>query len=120
MRRVKAKTSASSAESGILRGWPAIAKFLSQPVSVAQRWGKTGMPVKRQGRFVTAVPDELNRWLGREAGGEPLHVAVAESDLAAELKRGLAYIRKQRTSAKTSQKMIYKADPAKLASTDKP
>lgn len=98
MRRVKAKTSASSAESGILRG--SIAKFLSQPVSVAQRWGKTGMPVKRQGRFVTAVPDELNSWLGWEAGGEPLHVAVAESDLAAELKRGLAYIRKQRITSK--------------------
>ena len=100
MRRVKAKTSASSAESGILKGWPAIAKFLSQPISVAQRWGKTGMPVTKQGRFVTAVPDELNSWLGREAGGEPLHVAVAESDLAAELKRGLAYVRKQRTPAK--------------------
>jgi len=99
MRRVKSKTSASSAERGVLKGWPAIAKFLGQPVSVAQRWGKTGMPVRKQGRFVTALQEELNSWLGREAGGEPLHLAVPESDLAAELKRGLTYVRKQRSSA---------------------
>lgn len=102
-RRTTSKITASSAASGILKGWPEIAKFLSQPISVAQRWGKTGMPVKKQGRFVTAVPDELNSWLGREAGGEPLHVAVADSDLSAELKRGLAYVRKQRAPAKKSQ-----------------
>jgi len=104
MRRVKSKTSASSAERGVLKGWPAIAKFLGQPVSVAQRWGKTGMPVKKQGRFVTALQEELNSWLGREAGGEPLHLAVPESDLAAELKRGLTYVRKQRSSAKKSKR----------------
>ncbi len=104
MGRVKTKTSASLAERGILKGWPAIAKFLGQPVSVAQGWGKTGMPVKKQGRFVTALQEELNSWLGREAGGEPLHVAVPESDLAAELKRGLTYVRKQRSSAKKSKR----------------
>jgi len=66
---------------------------LGQPISVAQRWAKNGMQVTRQGRFVIATPDELNKWLGREAGGEPLHVATPEVDLAAELKRGLAYVR---------------------------
>jgi hypothetical protein len=76
-----------------LKGWQQIAEFLGQPVSVAQRWAKTGMPAQRQGRFVTANPDELNKWLGREAGGEPLHVATPEADLSAELKRGLAYVR---------------------------
>jgi len=54
------------------------------------------MPMTRQGRFVTATPDELNKWLGREAGGEPLHVATPESDLAAELNRGLAFVRQQK------------------------
>jgi hypothetical protein len=33
------------------------------------------MPVKREGRFVTTSPAELNRWLGRESG-EPVHVAT--------------------------------------------
>ena len=53
------------------------------------------MPVKRQGRFVTASPEELNNWLGREAG-EPVHVAAEDTDLSAELKRGL-YNRRGKT-----------------------
>jgi hypothetical protein len=67
-------------------------KFLGQPVSVAQTWAKTGMPVARQGRLVVASPEELNKWLGRESG-EPVHVATEEADLSSELKRGLAYVR---------------------------
>jgi len=39
-----------------LTGWQQITDFLGQPISVAQRWAKNGMPVKRQGRFVTASP----------------------------------------------------------------
>jgi len=50
-----------------------------------------GMPVARNGRFVPASASELDRWLGRESG-EPVHVATTEADLAAELKRGLAYV----------------------------
>jgi hypothetical protein len=57
---------------------------------------KTGMPITRQGRYVTATPEKLNAWLGHEAGGEPLHVATPEVDLAAELKRGLAYVKDQK------------------------
>ena len=53
------------------------------------------MPVKRDGRFVIATPEELNRWLGREASGEPLRVATEQSDLVPELKRGLRFIRKR-------------------------
>ena len=82
----------SNAQPESLKGWAKIAEFLGQPVSVAQRWTQDGMPVQRAGRFVVATPEELNRWLGRELG-EPVHVATAEADLAAELKRGLAYIR---------------------------
>ena len=87
-----------------LIGWQQIAEFLSQPVSVAQRWAKTGMPVTRHGRFVTSTPEELNQWLGREAGGEPLHVATPEADLSAELKRGLAYVRREKDSAHVERK----------------
>lgn len=74
-----------------LRGWTAIAKFLGQPVAVAQRWAKDGMPVQRNGRSMTACPDELSRWLGQEAGaGEPVHVAQEhDEDLLKELRRGL-------------------------------
>jgi len=79
-----------------LKGWQQISAFLSQPVSVAQRWAKDGMPLKRQGRFVTATPEELNKWLGRELGGEPLQVATANLDLSKELKRGLAFVRQQK------------------------
>ena len=79
----------------VLKGWQQIAAFLGQPVSVAQRWAKDGMPVKRQGRFVTTSPAELNQWLGRESG-EPVQVATDATDLSAELKRGLTYVRRER------------------------
>ena len=95
----KKKSSRKEASSGAieteaLKGWQQIAHFLGQPVSVAQRWAKTGMPVTRSGRYVTAVPDKLNAWLGREAGGEPVHVATEVGDLSAELKRGLSFVRR--------------------------
>src|SRR5437016_9181049 len=53
-----------------LKGWTAVAKFLSQPVSTAQRWANEGMPVTRIGRYVAASPAELERWLTREAGAK--------------------------------------------------
>jgi hypothetical protein len=53
-------------ESDSLKGSQQIATFLGQPLSVAQRWAKFGMPVTREGRCVYASPKELNRWLGRE------------------------------------------------------
>jgi hypothetical protein len=57
------------------------------------------MPVRREGRFVVTSPEELNKWLGKEVGGEPLHVATPDVDLSAELKRGLAFVtgRKRRS-----------------------
>ena len=39
-----------------LKGWTAIAKFLSQPTSTVQRWANEGMPVTRIGRYVAASP----------------------------------------------------------------
>jgi hypothetical protein len=77
-----------------LKGWQQIAAFLGQPVSVAQRWAKSGMPVSREGRQILATPQELNTWLGRESAGEPVQIATEDTDLGSELKRGLSYVRK--------------------------
>ena len=61
------------------------------------------MPITREGRFIIATPEELNQWLGREAGGESLHVATPETDLSAELKRGLAYVRAEKGRRRASK-----------------
>jgi hypothetical protein len=82
-------------QAGVLKGWSAIAEFLGEPVSVVQRWGRTGMPVSRQGRSVVTSPDELNAWLGRETG-KPVHIVTPEADLTAELKRGLSAVRREK------------------------
>src|SRR2546423_15606623 len=79
-----------------LKGWQQIASFLGQPVNVAQRWAKSGMPIVRVGRVVAASAADLNSWLGREAGGEPLHVATEQGDLSADLKRGLSYLKRHK------------------------
>ena len=79
----------------LLKGWQQIAAFLGMPISAAQRWAKSGMPVTREGRRVQASPEELNRWLGQEVS-EPVQIANGSSDLSAELERGLSYVRKQR------------------------
>jgi hypothetical protein len=78
---------------GPLKGWAQIANFLGLPVSAAQRWAKSGMPVKREGRRVEASPEELNLWLGREMA-EPVHIATESADLSSELRRGLSYVKK--------------------------
>jgi hypothetical protein len=69
--------------------------FLGHPAAVVQRWASEGMPVRRQGRFVTTTQEELNAWPGRESG-KSVHVASADTDLAAELKRGLAFVRREK------------------------
>jgi hypothetical protein len=84
-------------ENATLTGWRQISEFLGEPPSVVQRWKRQGMPLHRQGRFVTARPDELNNWLGIESG-EPLRVATQQTDLASELKRGLAFVRRRKLS----------------------
>jgi len=84
-----------------LKGWQQIADFLGQPVSVAERWAHTGMPVEHRGRRVYASREELRRWLGRESAGEPVQIANEEVDLGAELKRGLSYIKKSKKKTVT-------------------
>ena len=86
-----------------LKGWPAIAKFLSQPVATVQRWGNEGMPLTRIGRYVAASPAELERWLTREAGAkQTVHIPSANTDLLADLKRGLSEVRKGRRKSSRS------------------
>ena len=80
------------AQPATLKGWQQIAAFLGHPAAVVQRWASEGMPVRRQGRYVETTPEELNAWLGKESG-KPVHVATDATDLAAELKRGLSYVR---------------------------
>jgi hypothetical protein len=81
-----------------LKGWHQIATFLGEPVSVVHRWAAEGMPVHREGRSVTTSPEELNLWLGQESG-KPVHVARGSTDLSAELKRGLAFVRWEKHTA---------------------
>jgi hypothetical protein len=89
------KTPKSKNPPDSLKGWQQIAHFLGQPISVAQRWAKSGMPVIHEGRRVYASSDELNRWLGRETTGEPVQIATETADLSSELRRGLSFVRKQ-------------------------
>jgi len=86
-------SSASSSEH--LKGWKEIASFLGLPISAAQRWAKSGMPITREGQRVRASADELNRWMGRESS-EPVHIATESADLSSELRRGLSYVKKQK------------------------
>jgi hypothetical protein len=78
-----------------LKGWKQIAEFLGQPAAVVQRWAVEGMPVSKQGRFVSSSPAELNAWLGRESG-KPVHVVAPGEDLTAELKRDVALLRRRK------------------------
>lgn len=60
-----------------------------------QRWANEGMPVTRIGRYVAAAPAELERWLNREAGEkQAVHIPTENTDLLADLKRGLSEVRK--------------------------
>ena len=92
------KQSANNPEQpALLKGWQQIAAFLGEPTSVVQRWASDGMPVRKQGRYVETTPNELNAWLGRESG-KPVHVATENTDLTAELKRGLSFVREEKAS----------------------
>src|SRR5581483_10273555 len=79
-----------------LKGWKEIAGFLGQPLAVAQRWAKSGMPVSRKGRYTTASVHELAEWLGRESGLPPVHIATDDQDLSQYLKAGLTEAKKSR------------------------
>jgi hypothetical protein len=90
-----------------LKGWQQIASFLGHPAAVVQRWASEGMPVHRDGRHVVSTPDELNGWLGKQSG-KPVTVATENTDLAAELKRGLAFFKKNRRSKPQVKKVKHR------------
>ena len=92
------KRAAPKTQPEILKGWQEIAAFLGESTSVVQRWASDGMPVRRQGRYVETTPDELNAWLGKESG-RPVHVATENTDLTAELKRGLSFVRREKETS---------------------
>ena len=100
------KPSEPKSQPQTLSGWKQIAAFLGEPESVVQRWAAEGMPVRREGRLVTTTPEELNMWLGKESG-KPVHVATEATDLTAEIKRGLAFVRQEK-SAGTGTKQLKK------------
>ena len=112
------KRGAPRAEPQGLTGWQQIAAFLGHPAAVVQRWASEGMPVRRQGRFVTTTPEELNAWLGRESG-KPVHVATEDTDLAAELKRGLAFVRHEKEPS-AARKQAGRSKKEKGRETDIP
>jgi hypothetical protein len=90
---------AAKSKTGVdeLKGWQEIAAFLGQPVAVAQRWAHSeGMPAERRGRYIYALREKLNQWLGRESSGEPVQISTEDTDLGAELKRGLSFVRKKK------------------------
>jgi hypothetical protein len=78
-----------------LKGWKQISEFLGEPVSVVKRWAAEGMPLHREGQFVATSAHELNSWLGQDSG-KPVHVATDNTDLTAELKRGLSFVRREK------------------------
>jgi hypothetical protein len=97
MKKRTKKRSAPKTPLETLKGWQQIAAFLGEPPSVVRRWASAGIPVRKQGRYVETTPDELNAWLGKESG-KPVHVATGDTDLTAELKRGLSFVRHEKPS----------------------
>jgi hypothetical protein len=91
----RSKNGGKPTQAETLKGWKEIAEFLGEPISVVKRWKSEGMPVVEQGRFVASSPEQLNAWLGRESG-KPVHVVTPETDLASELKRGVAFAQRTR------------------------
>ena len=54
---------------------------------------------------LTASPEELSRYLGREAGLDvPVHIASEDMDLSADLKHALSYARAGTTGEKRSSR----------------
>ena len=79
----------------LLKGWDAIGRYLGIGSATAQRWAKSGMPVRREGRYTVADPEEIQRWLGREAHmPAPAHVVKDWDDTSAALKESIAAVRR--------------------------
>jgi len=91
----KAKKSAKGLQTPeMLKGWQAIGSYLGIGSATAQRWAKSGMPVRREGRYTVADPEEIRRWLGKEAHmPAPARVATTDADISAALKESISAVR---------------------------
>jgi hypothetical protein len=81
-----------------LKGWKAIGSYLGIGEATAQSWAKSGMPVRREGRYTVANTEEVRRWLGTEAHmPAPAHVVTNDADISAALKESISAVRRKRT-----------------------
>lgn len=91
---MRGKQPKGESQSGVLKGWKDIARYLGIPVTTAQRWAKTGMPTDRQGRFTVANVEDLSKWLGRESHMRaPAQIVTPGADLAVALKKSIVSAR---------------------------
>ena len=80
-----------------LKGWKAVGEYLGIGAAVAQRWAKSGMPVRREGRFTVADANEIREWLGKEAHmPAPAHVLTNGADITAALKDSISAARREK------------------------
>lgn len=85
-----------------LKGWKAIAEYLGMTPATAQHWAKGGMPVKREGRYTTAEPAEIQAWIGRESHmPKPARVMTKDADIAAALKESISVARRRAGKARS-------------------
>jgi phage terminase Nu1 subunit (DNA packaging protein) len=86
-----------TAPATVLKGWPAIAKFLGTSPASAQTWAKKGMPVKREGRFTVAYPAEVQAWLGQQSHmPKPTHILTDDADITAALKESISVVKRKK------------------------
>jgi hypothetical protein len=96
MPKARKKTTARPAPE-VLKGWKIIGEYLGMGAATAQRWAKGGMPVRREGRYTVADPEDISRWLGREAHmSGPAIVASKDADISAALKQSISAVRKEK------------------------
>jgi hypothetical protein len=87
----------------MLKGWKAIAGYLGIPAATAQRWARDGMPVRKEGRFAVAEPNQLREWLGRESHmPAPAQVMTGKADVAGALKDSITALRRARKKPKNN------------------
>ncbi len=93
----KKKTNAHQQPPDVLKGWKAIGEYLGIGAATAQRWAKSGMPVKRERRYTVTEPQEISRWIGKEAHmAGPAYVATNDTDISAALKQSITAARQDK------------------------
>jgi hypothetical protein len=88
-----------------LKGWKAIGEYLGVGAASAQHWAKTGMPVRKEGRFIVADVEGLRSWLGEQAHmPAPAHVVTdTGDDISAALKESISALRRHKAALPLSR-----------------